>query len=100
MTMRRFAEEEDLVLGTLSRWVHIYRRHLQKLEDGAKQPVSLVPVDVKGAVETQGAECAPLRLGNWLEAETPQGLKVRFCEGTRSAYVADLVVRLAGGGQC
>jgi transposase-like protein len=98
--MCRFAEEEGLVLGTLSRWVHLYRRHL--LEEGGQeqQPTSLVPVDVAGAVTAKGNECASLRLGNWLEAETPQGVKVRFCEGTRSAYVADLVVRLAGGGQC
>ena len=99
VTMRKFAEEEGLTYGTFCWWVHELRVSGRK-QKSPPEPVTLVPVEVTGASTAQGPTCAPLRLGNWLEAETAQGIKVRFCEGTRTEYVGDLVRRLAGGLPC
>lgn len=99
VTMRKFAEEEGLTYGTFSWWVHFFRHNGRK-KKSPPEPVTLVPVEVTGASSAQGPTCAPLRLGNWLEAETTEGIKVRFCEGTRTEYVGDLVRRLAGGLPC
>ena len=95
VTMRKFAEEEGLKFGTFRWWVREFRRAEQEQKTIGKSP-DIVPVDISGACGVDGNDSTPLRIGNWLEAETAGGIKVRFCEGTRTEYVGALVLRLAG----
>jgi len=94
-TLRAFAEREGLVYGTFSWWVHQFRR--EGREKAKPKPVSLLPVRV---VEDGQADQVPAPAERWLEAEFPDGLQLRFCEGTGAEYVSQLVSGLRRGSAC
>jgi len=101
--LKQFAAEEGLNCGTFVSKVYRIRkaRRSQEPGDGGDDTMQFVPVDVVGLPAAGPMVARPhWHPDNWLEAETPAGLKLRFCEGTSSEYVADLVRRFAGGQPC
>jgi len=103
VTLKQFAAEEDLNCATFISKVYRIRkaRRSQEPSDGGGDTMQFVPVDVVGLPAAGPLVARPhWHPENWLEAETPAGLKLRFCEGSGSEYVADLVRRFAGGQPC
>ncbi len=84
-----FASENGVNRSTLAWWAS-HLRH-EKQRKGEAQPGALLPVVVAGT-KPGAEECGPgLRVDRWLEAELPDGVKLRFCEGTSELYVVGLV---------
>ena len=87
--LRAFAAEAGVNQSTLAWWASYLRREQRR---GADAPVTaLVPVEVTGSRETLPDVGPGLRVDRWLEAELPDGVKLRFCEGTSPPYVVGLV---------
>jgi len=105
VTLKQFAAEEGLNCATFISKVYRVRKERQSQqpeEESGSEAMQLLPVDVVGldAAGPMPAARPHWHPDNWLEAETPAGLKLRFCEGTGSEYVADVVRRFAGGQPC
>jgi hypothetical protein len=99
MTLKDFTESEGINHWTFKEKLYSIRkeRRLRKIPD-AEERVRMVPV--KLSPEVYGNGFADLLPRNWLEAEMPDGVKVRFCEGTSCEYVSGLVNGLRVKASC
>ena len=89
LTVRDFAALVGVTPGALQ--YRLYnpskREQRERARQSAGDEMRLVAVDVPEEMRCVEQESER----RWLEAETPQGLRLRFVEGTASGYVADLV---------
>jgi len=104
VTRKEFARAEGVTLRALT--YRAYRKQggrkepAQRQAMGADGEVRLVPVSLREGASTQGVRAQALAEtggGNWLEAETVTGLKLRFPVRTDRAYVAGLLLMMNGG---
>ncbi len=92
VSARAFAESRGVNPQTFSWWRYELRRRDREMS------TALVPVELVDHVQ-EGRTVIPAS-ERWLEAELPDGVKVRFAEGTGVEYVAALVLRVGRGGRC
>ena len=102
VTLRQFAAEEGVNYETFIKMLYrIRREERERLEAcSASGELQFVPVDLVDSGTREGGvglRMAGAKRDNWLEAETPTGIKVRFSDATCTMYVAELVRRVAGG---
>jgi transposase-like protein len=97
VTVDEFAREVGVNRNTLVWWRSYLRREGRRSDAEGPKELRLLPVDVP---EEDSATGLPQTAMRWLEAETMQGVRLRFSEGTGARYVAELLGHLAGGRAC
>jgi hypothetical protein len=99
MTLKEFAESEGINHWTFKGKLYDIRKERRLLKrSNASEHLRMLPVKLTAEESRNGL--ADLFTQNWLEAEMPDGVKVRFCEGTSCEYVSGLVNGLRVKASC